>query len=65
MLGFVALIVCLIGLAVGLEMSSPGTLAAMVEAGVRVWFAVNGQVDVQICDQLNRLSQISPACQAG
>ena len=62
MLGFVVVLICTLAAAVGLEASSPGTLAAVIHATVAVTHTVNGHIDSQLCDQFVRLGRSVAGC---
>ena len=64
MLGFVLILIGLLGVTLGLETTSPGTIAAVIKAVVLVNHMVTGQVGHQICTELHRLGQETASCPA-
>lgn len=64
MLGVIIAVVLGVGMCIGLEMGSPGTLAAVVKAIVLVFHHAQTHTGAHICEQLQRLGDSTPLCPA-
>jgi hypothetical protein len=62
MLGVVGFLICLLAFLVGMELRSPGTVHAVVEAGTLVWMTASQHVDAEICSSLTTLGRPIAAC---
>lgn len=62
MLGAVSFVVCLLALLVGMELRSPGTVHAIVEAATLVWITASDRVDTDICSSLASLGRPLASC---
>lgn len=62
MLGAVGFLICLLAFLVGMEIRSPGTVLAVVEAATLVVMSASAHVDADICASLANLGRPIVAC---
>lgn len=62
MLGAVCFLICMLALFAGMEVRSPGTLQAIVEAVTLTWMAASQNLDGDICAKFVDLGRPLAAC---